>query len=591
MSKVRNEKIRRWRSVRDWALVVALVLLTTILAILQYRWLGRVSAGERERMRAGLEASLRHLRQEFNDAITSACAALMPAPAQIDEANVEQSYIERYTLWKESGGRTGLFRRIALATPRDGDLDLRLLDPEAAVFRPSAWPVEWSRAREALTTRSSRRGGGPFGSVFGNVIDLPRFRPLLPEPGQPPRMQEANWLLAEIDEEYVKSALLPELARKFLGSGGRLEYAVEVTTREDQPRVIYRSGTEPVAPFADASVGLFEPQYDRLLRRGGMFRGREKGGKGPPPAPPGGGPQPDRGRWLLSVRHASGSLDAVVQRSRWLNLAAATAILSLVLASAIAMVQFSRRAERLAHAQMEFVAGISHELRTPLTVIRTAAHNIAGGLVKNPDQMKRYGKLIAGEADRLTGIVEQVLRFAGAEAGRTINKPEPVAAANLIDNALAAVSGTIENSRCAVERNVPDTLPPLLADPLALGHAMQNLIANAAKYGSDGGWIGVSAAADAAGEFIEFVVEDRGAGIPADELARIFDPFYRGKRAIEDQIHGTGLGLNLVKRIVEAHKGSIAVASQPGKGTRFTVRIPTVPEEQRDEFADLVGRG
>ena len=85
---------------------------------------------------------------------------------------------------------------------------------------------------------------------------------------------------------------------------------------------------------------------------------------------------------------------------------------------------------------------------------------------------------------------------------------------------------------------------------------------------------------------IEIRVSDRGAGIPRDELRHIFDPFYRGRRAVEDQIHGTGLGLSLVKRIVEAHEGTVTVDSEPGKGTEFVVRIPAAPPDQIvDEFA------
>jgi signal transduction histidine kinase len=83
---------------------------------------------------------------------------------------------------------------------------------------------------------------------------------------------------------------------------------------------------------------------------------------------------------------------------------------------------------------------------------------------------------------------------------------------------------------------------------------------------------------------LEIRIVDRGPGIPADEQRRIFDPFFRGKRALQDQIHGTGLGLSLVKRIVEAHGGTIGVRSDPAKGTEFVVRLPIAPPEYQDEF-------
>jgi signal transduction histidine kinase len=137
----------------------------------------------------------------------------------------------------------------------------------------------------------------------------------------------------------------------------------------------------------------------------------------------------------------------------------------------------------------------------------------------------------------------------------------------------------------------PD-LPAILGDPTALQHALQNLVNNAAKYGRDGRWIGVTAtSATYNGKpVVEFRVADRGPGIPPNELNTIFDPFYRGRRAVDDQIHGTGLGLSLVKRIVEAHGGVVSVTSQPGILTEFVIRIPASMESM-NEFADSVSRG
>lgn len=240
---------------------------------------------------------------------------------------------------------------------------------------------------------------------------------------------------------------------------------------------------------------------------------------------------------------------------------------------------------------MQFVAGVSHELRTPLSVIRTAAHNLRSGVVTGGKQIERYGVLIVEEAERLTNIVEQVLRFASTKAGSPLGGREQTSVVSLIDSAIQATAASVAESGCHVEKHVGENLPPILADPVALKHALQNLLSNAAKYGAEGGWIGVTAASSADESGVEIRVVDRGAGIPADELGQIFDPFYRGKRAIEDQIHGTGLGLNLVKRIVEAHQGTVTVTSSPAQGTEFLVRIPALPVEQRDEFADSISRG
>ena len=185
-----------------------------------------------------------------------------------------------------------------------------------------------------------------------------------------------------------------------------------------------------------------------------------------------------------------------------------------------------------------------------------------------------------------------MLLFSNAKAGRAIGGREVVGVDFLIEDALDACARIVQESRCTVEKRVDPMLAPVFGDPTALRHALQNLLSNAAKYGSEGGWIGVTATSPAEGEdaMVEIRVADRGPGIPQDELAHIFDTFYRGKRAVEDQIHGTGLGLSLVKRIVEAHAGTVTVQSEPGKGTEFVVRIPAAPADQIDEFADSVNR-
>lgn len=267
-----------------------------------------------------------------------------------------------------------------------------------------------------------------------------------------------------------------------------------------------------------------------------------------------------------------------------------------MLATAGALVRFSRQAQRLAEMEMEFVTGVSHELRTPLTVIRTAAFNLRGRLANNPSQVERYGTLIRQESEKLTAIVEQVLQFASAKRGRVIRERESVSVESLIDDSLQSSRGILEHSLCQVDKEIEPGLPLVLGDSMALRQAVQNLIHNAVKYGIDGSnWIGVFARAVPGpdGPMVEIQVADRGPGIPRDEQRHIFDAFFRGKRAVADQVHGTGLGLNLVKKIVEAHGGTVEVQSEPGLGTSFILRIPARPTEPptgvKDEFTHSSG--
>jgi signal transduction histidine kinase len=262
-------------------------------------------------------------------------------------------------------------------------------------------------------------------------------------------------------------------------------------------------------------------------------------------------------------------------------------VLLLMLASVSALFLFTRRAQKLAQLQLDFVAGVSHELRTPLTVIHTAAYNLRGKMAANPATVERYGTLIQQESGRLKDLVEQVLAFASANAGHVIQKPEPVSVDSVVAQATESGLGPLAPG-CVLEKRVDPDLPVVLGDATALKQVVQNLLSNAIKYGSEGGnWIGISAARDDSGAqpMVELRVQDRGPGIPPDEQAHIFEPFFRGRRAKQDQIHGTGLGLNLVKKIVEAHGGTIQVRSEAMKGTDFVVRLPAAPAEYQNGFA------
>jgi signal transduction histidine kinase len=432
--------------------------------------------------------------------------------------------------------------------------------------------------------------------------------------------REVGWLIFDLNLAYLRDVLLPDVVQRDLGTADRLDYQVEVIAKTDPPTVIYQSypgQSQNIQANADASVSLFDPQNSLGFRRAGPQEmrgpgsrpgpGRERGGRGPGPGP-GPGPPSDSGRWRMFVRHRAGSLEAVVAQSRVRNLAVTAGVLLLILATGAALIRYTRRAQKLADLQMDFVAGVSHELRTPLTVIHTAAYNLQGKLANNPAQVERYGALIQRESGRLGELLEQVLQFASASSGRAIREREPLSVEAVIDETVELSKAAIEDAHCVVEKMVDPGLPPVLGDARALRQAIENLIGNAAKYGGHGSpsgsapgstdgstsgstsgstcgspqannWIGIFASKTTGNSpaAVEIRVADRGPGIPADEQEHIFEPFFRGARAVQDQIHGTGLGLSLVKKIVEAHGGSIQVKSEPMQGAEFIVRLPAAP--------------
>jgi two-component system sensor histidine kinase SenX3 len=302
------------------------------------------------------------------------------------------------------------------------------------------------------------------------------------------------------------------------------------------------------------------------------------------------------GRWTLMAKHRSGSLEAAVAAVRTRNLIVSSSILMLLTVVIGLIAVSARRSQELARQQMEFVAAVSHELRTPVSVIGAAAGNLADGVVGDPLRVRKYGETIQGEARRLGETVERVLQLAGIAAGSAAAAQTPISPGELVQQSLSACRTEIDAAGFNVEVAVADNLPNIVGDVTALRSALQNLISNAVKYGGTARWIRVSASLQAprpgltqtvdkarghrASRAVFFAVEDRGLGIDADDRKHIFEPFYRGREAVSQQIQGSGLGLNLVMRIVAAHGGRVIVNSEPGKGSTFTLALPAASESE-----------
>jgi signal transduction histidine kinase len=387
------------------------------------------------------------------------------------------------------------------------------------------------------------------------------------------RSLQPTWLLAEINLDWARKTSLPAI----LASANLSEFDVQVLDNSSPPGLVYSSGPATILSDPDASAPILDSP------------GRGPGGRGPGPdprpAPRAGrrGPPPgEPGLWRIMARHKNISLKTVVANTQRRNLAVSGAILLLIIAIAGMLIRLTRRAQLLADSHLGFVAGVSHELRTPLTVIRTAAFNLTSGKIQaRPEQIERYGRLITDETRKLEALVDQVLRFASGRAGHAVRDLRPVAIATLIEEEVKALEPAAEKDSVAIRIHIEPALPPVLADDVALRQAIRNLLDNALRYGREGGEIAISAKrATLPGvsrndtDAVEIEVADRGPGIPPEELNRIFEPFFRGSRAVSDQIHGTGLGLNIVRTIARAHSGTVTVTSKPGEGTHFFLRIP-----------------
>jgi signal transduction histidine kinase len=178
------------------------------------------------------------------------------------------------------------------------------------------------------------------------------------------------------------------------------------------------------------------------------------------------------------------------------------------------------------------------------------------------------------QSRRLNEMVEQTLQYAGIHSGLPRLAKSEIALRALVEEAMQARRESLAHGGFEVEIDVSPDLPRVLGDAKLLRIAFDNLLSNAEKYAGSGHWIRVSATCAAPGKEVLLSVEDRGPGIPPADHEEIFEPFSRGQAAIESQIPGSGIGLSLVRSAAQAHRGSVTLVSEPGRGSKFTLHLP-----------------
>src|SRR5215203_904825 len=568
------------------AIAALLLLLLGVLATLQYRWSGEVSAMERQRMRSSLFAAGSRFAEDFDREVTRVFLYFHPIMEPVDD-KVER-VLRQYARWMDEAPYPRLIREVYLVRPAGGGrVDLLVLRPEEHRFEASPWTPELL----ALAKRFHERSHGPGhlhggfgmamrveGSLPGLVIPLEFSAP--PEDRQPRASGTGGHLVVRFDERAIAGEIFPALTRRYFAGPQGDEYALAVM---GAGRTVFVSDPKmPEASFGggDLSLGIFGlRQFDELesLWNGRRSAGRRERFPGSPWPRVEGLPEGRRheagGAWRLVIKRRDGSLEQAVTAIRHRNLVISLGILALLGATAGLMMVTTQRAQRLARQQIEFVAGVTHELNTPLTAIRSAGQNLADGVVAEPAQVRRYGALIEGEGRRLSNMVGQALEFAGIQSGRRVYHPRPVEVGEIVDGALQDCRWLLQEKRIEVERDVEAGLPPVWADAAAVRQAVQNLLENAVKYGGRAGWIGVRARRAPSGQ-VEVTVADRGPGIRAEDRPHLFEPFFRGRDAAVGSIPGSGLGLSLVRHIAEAHGGRVTVAAGAGEGSAFTLHLP-----------------
>lgn len=293
--------------------------------------------------------------------------------------------------------------------------------------------------------------------------------------------------------------------------------------------------------------------------------------------------------WDLAATYRGSSIQSVAQASFEKSLLLTAFVLCLLLVGIILTLRAASREMSLAAAKSSFVSNVSHELKTPLALIRLYAETLELDRVKDEQQGKDFLRTINGETRRLTQLINNILDFSKIEAGRKEYRFVSSDVAEIVETVLRTYEYQLRDAGFEVSTRIDQGLPMVAIDAEAISQAVVNLLNNATKYSEDAKKIEVAVAARDSHIAIE--VADHGIGILRSEQQKIFEKFYRVSTTLVHNTKGSGLGLALVKHVVEAHGGRVLVDSELGRGSRFTILIPIPKTESAPKKAAAEIRG
>ncbi|MEO8128282.1 MAG: HAMP domain-containing sensor histidine kinase [Bryobacteraceae bacterium] len=552
-------------------LILSAMLITlAVLAWLQYGWSTQIAEALQQRMRAGLASSVQHFQTALQQDLTR-IASTFEVGTAASSVEMKAVLLANAREWSRSGTPHELVSKVYLVQDDvRGDWQRQSLDVGSGRFTPERWPSAWtdlavelSANAEDLDTATPRLWHHRPWIMASNLPIL--FRAVaseVPDANDLLRYRLLGYILVELDEGNLETRYLPQMVERYFRGSGDPDYRVAIIKSGPHPVTIYDShpAAKPLtAQSADEAVELLAPSRAADGKRPAVAI-RESG---------------DAAVLELLAQHRSGSLDAAVNALRRRNLAVSFGVLLVLCAGMAFLAVSAQRAQQLARLQVDFVAGFSHEMRTPVASVCMIAENMTDGVVSSEQQIRHYGSLLQAQARRLRTMVEEVLAFAAHQKRKPTLDVRPVNLAQVMASALSDEYPLIEAAGIEVEEKVAPDLPDVLADAVALRTCIGNLLSNAVKYGKSGAWIGIH------GETVQgrrnpevrLTVQDRGQGIDAGDRRHIFEPFFRGAKAREAQTPGAGLGLSLVRQMMEAMGGRVTVQSEPGRGASFTLHL------------------
>ena len=536
------------RRQRLWAGFAAVLLPLLVLLALQYRWLVKLDQSSAKAQQAELDNYLEAITEKVEYTYRKDAERVLNIPAYVfTEGRLEKA--ENHFRKKGVEGAKHLFVFSFIPEPDYPKGKLLYFNPSCALLAPPEWSSEVQAVYAAASPwqlLALKKATVEHAVLTVDERD-PHVRILL-NPITDDAWKVVGVAGMVLDPEHLRREVLPMAIQESLPDLFKDDQPV-VTAWDAKDHRVFASGLadKPGAHEAERAFSFVFTDW----------------------------------KLVLASRHATPA--QVARRNFLANIGLSVALAGALLAGIVLTLRTASRAMTLSQMKNDFVSNVSHELRTPLASIRVFGELLRLGRVENPDKVREYGEYIETESRRLTQLINNILDFASIESGRKSYRFERACVEEVVDQTLKTFEVRLRQSGFHIVYEGPDTpLPTLLLDPGALAQSLSNLLDNAVKYSNGGREIAVALRRE--GGSVVIAVRDRGIGIPRDEVDKIFDRFHRVSTGLVHDVKGSGLGLSIVRHIVEAHRGRLTVESRVGEGSTFSIHLPIDPlgAEQRD---------
>ena len=549
-----------------WIIIVLTFPLLGILAWNQFNWLQELQKREKNRIESSMFSSAQMLSKGLQEEIM-----FLPSLLRIrleENSDIDAIFSDRFRFWQYYALFPSMVSHIYL------------------IDEASGISLEW-KDNAFTAVINQRQPEDNFGKTTIEESDT-ELRILLPIFGT---SESRKKILCIIDKDILLQEVLPAIAREKLESTEVYAYriintqtgALLYTSLEKKSADIFMSPDIQVPVFEQIRLPTFRQAPDfysgrlpeKYYESFAFIKERTKTENS---SPPDGYQSPFFSYMILQIANKDGSLRSLSKKATIQNASISFGVVILLALVIIMLTEATRRARSLALRQQEFIATITHELKTPLAVISSASQNLTDGIVRDPKKIGQYGAMIKKEAVRLGLSIEHFLLYSNINS---ITRASPVLCdvGAMLERALKISEEDRQNMEFRTEVLLPDEPVFIQGDKVALESVFQNLVQNVLKHANTGKYLGIVLSLEEENRknrrrMIIIKVRDKGPGIPSREQKVIFEPFTRGKRAVDEQIPGNGIGLNLIRRIITVHGGSITLESTIDLGSTFIIALP-----------------